>query len=249
MKIIAVIPSRYASTRFPGKPLADICGKPMIWWVYNEAKKNEEFADVIVATDNDKIMDVCKEYDMRAMMTSDKHPTPFDRVAEVASKTDADYYAIITGDEPTLRAEDEKKLINAILSGVEADTIQLVEAMSDPVDVVNPTTVKLAMNEEGYCIFMSRAPIPWPKGMLGYTYYKGLGCLAMRRGTLDFFSKTKRGVLELVEELSPLRLLENHKTHFTVKAEFQSISVDTPKDLERVREIIKQRLAMGSVIL
>ena len=248
MKIIAVIPARYASTRFPGKPLADICGKPMIWWVYSEAIKNEKFADVIVATDSDEIMKVCKEYDMHAMMTSDKHPTTIERVAEVASKTDADCYMIVMGDEPILRVEDEKKMVNAICSGVEADAIHLVETMSDPVDVINSTTIKLAINDEGYCIFMSRTPIPYPKGQLGYPYYKNIGCYAMKREALDFFVKTKRGNLELAEDIGPLRLLENHKKIFTVKAEFQSMSVDTPKDLERIRKIIEQRLKIGKVI-
>ena len=248
MKIIAVIPARYASTRFPGKPLADICGKPMIWWVYNEAIKNEEFADVIIATDSDKIMKVCKELDMHAMMTSDRHPTSFDRAAEVSFKTDGDHYVIIMGDEPIIKVEDEKKLVDAIRSGVEADVIQLVETMNYPADVVSQTTIKLAINDEGYSIFMSRAPIPIPKGALEYTYYKCIGCYAMKREALEFFAKTKRGNLELAEDITQLRLIENHKKIFTVKADFQSVSVDTPKELERVRRVIEQRLAMGDII-
>ncbi|MCL1986564.1 MAG: NTP transferase domain-containing protein, partial [Firmicutes bacterium] len=129
MKITAVIPARYDSSRFPGKPLADIQGKPMIWWVYQQAKKVAEFADVIVATDSEKIMQTCTDLDMKAMMTSDKHPMGTDRVAEVAAKTDADYYCIILGDEPLIKAEDQRKLVKAILSGVDADCFQLVETM------------------------------------------------------------------------------------------------------------------------
>lgn len=242
MKIIAVIPARYDSTRFPGKPLADILGKPMIWWVYQEAKKIKEYSDVIVATDSEKIVEVCNQLGMHVMMTSSKHPMGTDRVAEVASRTDADYYMIILGDEPILRAEDEKKVVDAIQSGVEADAFQLVEVMTDPVDVVNTTTIKLAINDEGYCIFLSRAPIPTPKSALGYSYHKNTGCFAMSREALDFFVHTKRGNIELAEDIEQLRLIENHRKIYTVKADYMSMSVDTPKDLERIRKEMARRL-------
>ena len=191
---------------------------------------------MIVATDSEKIMDACRQYGMNAMMTSDKHPMGTDRVAEVASRTDSDYYVVILGDEPILRAEDERKVVAAIQSGVPADAFQLVEVMKDPVDVVNTTTIKLAINDEGYCIFMSRAPIPTPKSALGYSYFKNTGCFAMSRDALAFFVKTKRGNIELAEDIEQLRLLENHKKIFTVRAEYLSMSVDTPKDLERIRK-------------
>lgn len=245
MKIIAVIPARYDSSRFPGKPLADICGKPMIWWVYREAKKVKEYADVIVATDSEIIVDTCIQYGMNVMMTSDKHPMGTDRVAEVASRTDADYYMIILGDEPILRASDERKVVHAIQSGVEADAFQLVEAMHDPVDVVNTTTIKLAINDAGYCIFLSRAAIPTPKSTLGYIFYKNTGCFAMSRQALDFFIKTKRGNIESAEDIEQLRLIENHKKIFTVQAEYMSMSVDTPKDLERIKVEIERRIRIG----
>lgn len=242
MKIIAVIPARYDSTRFPGKPLADIHGKPMIWWVYQEAKKVEEYSDVIVATDSEIIVDACNQLGMKVMMTSSEHPMGTDRVAEVASRTDADYYVIILGDEPILKAEDEKKVVDAIRSGVKADAFQLVEAMNDPVDVVNTTTIKLAINDEGYCIFLSRAPIPTPKSSIGYVYYKNTGCFAMSREALEFFVKTKRGNIELAEDIEQLRLIENHRKIFTVKAEYLSMSVDTPKDLERIKKELSRRM-------
>ena len=242
MKITAVIPARYDSTRFPGKPLADICGKPMIWWVYQEAKKVEDDVEVIVATDSTKIIDVCNQFGMNAMMTSSKHPMGTDRVAEVASRTDSDYYVVILGDEPILRADDEKKVVRAIQSGICADAIQLVEVMTNPVDVVNTTTIKLAINDEGYCIFLSRAPIPTPKSSLGYKYYKNTGCFAMSREALEFFVKTKRGNIELAEDIEQLRLIENYKKIFTVQADYMSMSVDTPKDLERIRDEISCRL-------
>ena len=104
MEIIGVIPARYQSSRFPGKPLADICGKPMIWWVYQEAKKVEAFKRVIVATESQIIVDECVKMGMDVMLTSDRHPTGTDRVAEVARKVSADIYVVIMGDEPLIKA-------------------------------------------------------------------------------------------------------------------------------------------------
>ena len=114
--------------------------------------------------------------------------------------------------------------------------------MTNPVDVVNTTTIKLAINDEGYCIFLSRAPIPTPKSSLGYKYYKNTGCFAMSREALEFFVKTKRGNIELAEDIEQLRLIENYKKIFTVQADYMSMSVDTPKDLERIRDEISCRL-------
>lgn len=242
MKIVAVIPARYNSSRFPGKPLMDICGKPMVWWVYQEAMKVTEYDDVIVATDNSAIIDVCNEYGMHAMLTKDSHPTGTDRVAEVAQKVDADLYVIIMGDEPLITAEDERKLVHLMESGkITADAAMMTEKFQEPVDVVNNTTIKLAINDDNDLIFMSRATIPFPKEELGYSYYKNVGCYALRKDTLDFFLSTRPGFCERAEGIELLRLLENHKIVKTVETTSISMSVDTKKDLERVIREIKRR--------
>lgn len=242
MKIVAVIPARYQSSRFPGKPLADICGKPMIWWVYQEAKKVEEFDDVIVATESEIIIERCKELGMHVMMTSEKHPTGTDRVAEVAQHVEADVYVIIMGDEPLITADDERKLIKAIGSRNDVDAFMLTETFKYPVDAVNMTTIKLAINDDGYLIFMSRAAIPYPKEALGYSLYKNVGCYALRKDALDFYITKSPGNIEKAEGIELLRLLENHKKVFTVAVESESMAVDTQKDLERIREIISKKM-------
>lgn len=238
MKIVAVIPARYKSSRFPGKPLIDINGKPMVWWVYNEAKKVKDFDDVIVATESELVKKECEKFGMKCMITADTHPTGTDRVAEVAQKVPADIYCIIMGDEPMIRAEDERVLISKIKDTADADAIMLTEAFSDPVDVVNMTTIKLAINDNGYLIFMSRMPIPYPKETLGYPYYKNVGCYAIRKDTLDFYLRTKPGACERAEGIELLRLLENHKKVMTYMVNSKSMAVDTPKDLERVKEFL-----------
>lgn len=240
MDIVAVIPARYHSSRFPGKPLADINGKPMIWWVYQEAKKVREYRDVIVATESEIIVNECKKLGINVMLTADTHPTGTDRVAEVAQKVDADLYVIIMGDEPLISADDERRLI-ASIRGKNADAVMLTEKFMDPVDVANMTTIKLAINNEGDLIFMSRAAIPYPKEALGYNFYKNVGCYAMKKSALDFFLHTEPGNIERAEGIELLRLLENHKRVTTVLIESTSMAVDTQKDLIRIRKVLKEK--------
>ena len=241
MKTLGIIPARYDSTRFPGKPLADICGKPMIWWVYQEALKVEEYSDVIVATESNLIVDACEKLNINVMLTSDIHPTGTDRAAEVAKKIDADLYVIIMGDEPLLKADDERRLIRSIYEAEDADAVMLAEKFKYPVDVVNMTTIKLAINDNGWLIFMSRAAIPYPKDVIGYPMYKNVGCYAMRKEALKFFVSKKPGNIERAEGLEMIRMLENHKKVLTVMIDSESMSVDTPKDLLRIREAFKKR--------
>lgn len=243
MKVVAVIPSRYKSSRFPGKPLADICGKPMVWWVYQEAKRVKHFDQVIVATESELIVDTCKELGMEVMITSDEHPTGTDRVAEVAQRVAADLYVIIMGDEPLICAEDEARLVESISDREDADAIMLTERFRHPVDLANMTTIKLAINDEGDLIFMSRAPIPYPKEAIGYSFYKNVGCYALKKDALDFYLKTKPGNIERAEGIELLRLLENHKKVLTVEIDSESMAVDTQKDLERIRKVFVDRLA------
>lgn len=238
MKVLAVIPARYQSSRFPGKPLADICGKPMVQRVYEEAKKVEYYDRVIVATESERIVSRCQEIGIDVMLTSDEHPTGTDRVAEVAQKVDADLYVIIMGDEPLIRAEDERRLVESI-AVKNADAVMLTERFKDPVDVANMSTIKLAVNDNGYLIFMSRAIIPYPKESLGYPIFKNVGCYAMKKDALDFFLKTKPGNIERAEGIELLRLLENHKKVLTVEIESESMAVDSQKDLERIRKVFE----------
>lgn len=242
MKIVAVIPSRYKSSRFPGKPLADICGKPMVWWVYQEAVKTGKYDDIIVATESKLIVEECNKLGMHVMLTSDAHPTGTDRVAEVAQHVKADLYVIIMGDEPLISADDEIRLINTIENAPEADAIMLTEKFKNPVDAINTTTIKLAISDKNYLIFMSRVTIPYPKEELGYDLYKNVGCYAFRKETLDFYLQTKPGAIERAEGIELLRLLENHKKVMTVLIDSESMAVDTQKDLERIRKVIKKRM-------
>lgn len=240
VKIVAVIPARYASSRFPGKPLADICGRPMIWWVYHRVKEVQEFAMVMVATDDDRIAATCKKWGMDYVMTSPDLPEHISRVYEVSEKVTADYYICVNGDEPMISAA----CIRAVLPGESAPRYYYsgaVRKLTDPAETIDFSNIKVAMTEDGRGIYMSRTPVPYPRGTLLFSYYKYVGIECFTKEGLDFFVRTKQGPLERAEDIDHLRFLENGKEiHFT-QVESDSLSVDTPKDLEKVREMIRQR--------
>ena len=153
MKIIGVIPARYKSSRFPGKPLTDICGKPMIWWVYQQAKKVEEFDRVYVATDDERIKAACKEYGLEVIMTSDKHETGSDRVAEVATKVDGDLFVNIQGDEPVIKPEMIKQVISIFTEDESVYFGSLKKEITDEDEIKATSTVKVVTDYKGDALY------------------------------------------------------------------------------------------------
>jgi 3-deoxy-manno-octulosonate cytidylyltransferase (CMP-KDO synthetase) len=237
VKIVGFIPARYASSRFPAKPLADICGKPMVWHVYQQAIKVKLLSEVYVATDDDRIMSVCERLSMSALKTAQDHPTGTDRVTEVSEIIEADLYVVIMGDEPLIKAKD----IEALIEGMNEQEIavgMLATRFKNPVDVVNTTTIKLALNGNNEVIFMSRSPIPFPKAALDYPYYKNIGAYAFRKYALTIYKNSKPDNLETIEEIELLRLIEKRLLIKAFIIESASMSVDTQKDLERVRALM-----------
>ena len=168
-KIVGVIPARYASTRFPGKPLVDICGHPMVWWVYQQVLKVEELSEVYVATDDSRISEVCEREEIPFVMTHNDHVNHVMRLAEVSNKIRADYYVCVNGDEPLIQAKN----IRDVLPSKEVTTDEvyagyLMRELTDPVETIDPSNIKLSVLSSGRCIYMSRTPIPYPKGTLDY---------------------------------------------------------------------------------
>lgn len=241
LKKVCVIPSRYKSTRFEGKPLMDICGHPMVWWVYQEALKVKDFDEVVVATEDSRVKDVCDNNNMKCILTSDNCPTGTDRVCEVAKLIDADYYYVLMGDEPLLTINEINAMVNA-LNEDPAPAALLATKFHSPVDVVNNSTIKLALNLKNDLIYMSRSPIPYPKGALNYDYYKNVGLYVFSKECLKQFENTPMGRMESIEQLEMLRILENHIRCKAVVVETDAMSVDTYKDLLRIREIMKKRI-------
>lgn len=241
MKIIGVIPSRYQSSRFPGKPLVDICGKPMIHWVYQQAIKVKEFDDVIVATDDVRIKEVCNQYNMRVIMTSEQHQTGTDRLGEVAQKIEADFYVNIQGDEPLIEPDTIKKIVDYKKEHESVEVINSITAINDEEEILSNTCVKVVTNSEGDGIYLSRSPIPYPKRKQEIVYYKHLGLYGLTRNALLFFAGSERTKLEKIEDIEMLRFIENHINIKFVTVESSTIAVDRPEDILRVEEAMRNR--------
>jgi len=241
-RIVGIIPARWQSSRFPGKPLADICGKPMIWWVFQQVKQVTEFAEVYVATDDDRIADVCARYGVNVIMTSSNHPTHVHRIHEVSEKIEADYYMVVCGDEPLISVD----VIRAALPRSENHSDEmyvggLCRYLTDPAEVVDPANIKVFTNDQDECILLSRAVVPFPYKTVLFKYKKVVGVECYNKQALDFFVSTPKGLLESIEDVTLQRFLEN-KIHIIYRlVESESLSVDTPHDLEKVISIIKQR--------
>ena len=239
MKVVAIIPARYQSTRFPGKPLADICGKPMIWWVYQQCLKVKGLSDVIVATESEKIVEVCKKYGIDAMLTSDLCTSGTERTAEVAQSVKSDAYVVVMGDEPLVSPDNISLVVEDLAANSQNyDAVMLCKKFDNGVDVINNTTIKLAINDSKELIYMSRATIPYPKAMLNYDLYKNIGVYGFKKEALEYYRTTSRGILEKIEDCEMLRMIENHKIVKTIEVDSESMSVDTYKDLERIRQHI-----------
>lgn len=251
MKIIGVIPARYQSSRFPGKPLADICGKPMIWWVYNQCKKVDDFDKVLVATDDNKIFNTCKELGIEVVMTSDKHKTGTDRIGEIADKITADLIINIQGDEPLLEPDTIKAAIKPFYNDSNLQVSNLMTRIDNPIDVISPTVPKVITNSEGVGIFLSRVAIPFPKGCNDYSFYKQVCVYGFKPEALKFFceygKKYGKSKIERIEDIEILRFIENGYKVKYIEVDSNTIAVDTPIDLERVRKVFLDKISRGEI--
>lgn len=242
MKVIGVIPARYQSSRFPGKPLADICGKPMIWWVYNQVSQVKEFSEIYVATDDERIVACCEEYGMKYVMTRKDTPNHIHRIWEVTEMIEADYYISVNGDEPLISPDNIRQAFPTELIKDRPFFQSVYREMHDPAEVMDIANVKIVLNKEGVCMYQSRYPIPCPKGSLLFTYKKAIGIECFNKKALDIFSHTPMGVMEKIEDIDHLRFLENGIPIYYKQIDSESLSVDTRNDLEKVRLIIQERL-------
>lgn len=243
MKKVVIIPARYGSSRLPGKPLVDICGKPMIWWVYNQVKKVNGIDEIYIATDNKLIEHVCNKYNMNVIMTSNKHNTHIDRLYEVSKKVLADIYICVCGDEPLIDSKTIEKIIpkEKEVSNNNYYVSALMREFEEPTEVIDPGNIKIMTNEDGFCVALSRSPIPFPYKTVMFKYKKIMGVECYNKKALDFFANTREGVCEKIESVTLMRYLENNIKMKFIQVNSDALSVDTERDLEKVREIINKR--------
>lgn len=239
MKIIGVIPARYESSRFPGKPLADILGKPMIWWVYHQCIRVKEFSCVYIATDDDRIKACCDSYNMPVVMTAKTHKTGSDRVGEVAQKIEADLYVNIQGDEPVIRPEMIRELIK-IFDDENVYFASLRKEITNPDEISAFSTVKVVVNETEDVMYMSRNVIPSNvKDGIRAKVFRHVGIYAYKRGFLLDFVRMPQSMLELGEGIEPLRAIERGYKMRVKETTYSSIGVDYPEHIIQVEEYIK----------
>ena len=233
--VVAVIPARYASTRLPGKPLADLDGRPMIEHVYRRAADARGVEGVVVATDDQRVADAVERFGGVARMTSREHRTGMDRLAEVAADLRAGIIVNVQGDEPLVEPSAIAQMVEALRADPTLEMSTLRTPIRHDADYASPHVVKVVVDRHDHALYFSRSPIPFLRdGQPGVTY-KHLGLYAYRRDVLLRLAALPQSSLEQAESLEQLRALEHGIRIRAVETQYDSIGVDTPDDLERVR--------------
>ncbi len=249
MDITIVIPARYASTRFPGKPLADICGKPMIQRVYERCSASRLAGRVLVATDDERIAAAVRAFGGEVMMTRADHPTGTDRLAEVAESLASDLIINVQGDEPLIDPGSIDAAAGPLLEDESIAMGTLCTPLASAVEFTNPNVVKVVCDQRGRALYFSRAPVPWPRDLAGgmeealrgTPARRHIGLYVYRRDFLRRFPTLPRTPLECLESLEQLRALEHGYTIMVRQVTDYSLGVDTPEDLEQIRILLAGR--------
>jgi 3-deoxy-manno-octulosonate cytidylyltransferase (CMP-KDO synthetase) len=239
MRTIGVIPVRLESTRLPRKALRDVAGKPLIGRVYEAVDESRLLDDVIIATDSDEIMEVCRRHGWKAQMTAATHRSGTERVHEVSQSVAADIYVNVQGDEPMTRAEHIAGLIEVMQDPAAQVGTLMTPAASADID--NPNAVKVVTDSTRRALYFSRSTIPFDRDRSGSKYFKHLGFYAYRKPALDRFVALPESSLERSERLEQLRFLENGISIYVAEIFYDTIGVDTEEDLLRVEEILGSR--------
>ena len=245
MKILGVIPARYASTRFPGKPLTDIAGKSMIQRVYEQASKAQGLQEVYVATDDDRIFQHVQDFGGKVLMTDSSHPTGTDRILEVTERMpDFDAYINIQGDEPFI-APEQIDLVGEVIKEKGKEEKSFVATLVKRLEVLdeleNPNMIKAVKAADGRAIYFSRSPIPYMRNAENLMqwhqengYYKHIGIYGYTSAALVRIRAMAPGILERAESLEQLRWMENGLPIYTAETELETMAVDTPEDVDRI---------------
>ena len=212
----------------------------MVYWVWKHSKEVKRFDEVYIATDSEQIEAVAESFGAKVIMTSFECETATERLYEVSQKIDADLYVMINGDEPLVLAKDIVKCIPEAIPDDDFYVSNLMTDFSNPVEVVDPTNLKIVTNKDGICLFISRAPIPFPKGEMNYAYQKFVGVGAFTKAALEYYHNTPRGPVEKIEENDSFRFIENRKDCYYINAHCKTLSVDTPKDRVQVERYMKE---------
>ena len=251
-RIIAIIPARWSSTRFPGKPLANIAGIPMIQRVVQQTQKAKCIKEVIVATDDSRIFDVVRQNGGNAIMTSAKHQSGTDRIAEVARECDCDIVVNVQGDEPLIPPQNIEKVVKPLIKDSLISVTSLRTLIKNPKDLDNQNITKVVVDKFDSALYFSKAPIPWDRdnwpmdleevsNLSIPVWFKHIGLYAYRKQFLMEYSTLPTSPLENIEKLEQLRILENGFSIKVLETDMDSMGVDSETDIE----LIEQQLALS----
>jgi 3-deoxy-manno-octulosonate cytidylyltransferase (CMP-KDO synthetase) len=241
--VVAVIPSRYGSTRLPGKPLVSLGGKPMVQRVYERAKLAAQVDRVVVATDDQRVMDAVKAFGGEVRMTRTEHRTGTERIAEVAAHEKGDVFVNVQGDEPLIDPVAIDTAVQALLEEPPAQVATVATPIRQAADIMDPNVVKAVLDFDENALYFSRAPVPWVRDTqqkVHVHYWKHLGLYVFQRDALLEYPTLPQGELERVEQLEQLRWLENGWKIRVAEVEHDAVSVDVPADVERVEKLLQE---------
>ncbi|MGN7719658.1 3-deoxy-manno-octulosonate cytidylyltransferase [Chitinophaga sp. 22620] len=243
MKKIALIPARYAATRFPGKMMAVLAGKTVIWRTYESTRATGVFDEVMVVTDSDVIYEEITRNGGKAVMSKREHESGSDRIAEAVENMDVDIVVNVQGDTPFTQKEPLEKLLK-VFEGEEGKKVQvasLMQVLKEWKDIEDPNFVKVTVDKDFNALFFSRSVIPYPRDKdVNSVYYEHIGIYAFRRDALLQFTRTPMSPLEAAEKIECLRYLENGIPMKMVVTDYMGVEIDTPEDLERASRLLEK---------
>jgi len=245
MDVIGVIPARYSSTRFAGKMLADLMGKPMLQHVWERAKQCRMLDDLIIACDNEIILKVATEFGAHAVMTSKEHTCGTDRISEVVNPLDVKVIINIQGDEPLVHPMMIDNLARALIEDKSINMATLMKKIDNLADIADPHVVKVVVDKDNFALYFSRAAIPFLAANSGISqgvYYKHIGLYGYTKDFLFTYKNLPVSTLEKTEKLEQLRVLQEGFKIKVIETDFETIGVDTAEDLERVKEELQKRI-------
>ena len=243
MDVIGVIPARYASTRFEGKVLADIAGKPMIQQVWERAKKASLLDDLIIACDDERVLEAAKSFGAKAVMTAKAHPTGTDRIVEVVNPLDVKIVINIQADEPLIHHTMINSLARALLEDKSVMVATVIKQVGDSSLIGDPSVVKVVVDKNNFALYFSRSVIPFRahgSEADSPVYFKHIGLYGYTKDFLFTYKNLALSKLEKTERLEQLRILEQGYKIKVVETKFDTISVDTPEDLEKVKAYLSR---------
>ena len=246
VNVLAVIPARFNSTRFPGKVLAPLLGKPLVLHTYERTTAAKLVQKTLIATDDLRVQKAAQEHGADVVMTSPEHSSGTDRIAEVAANSDADIIVNVQGDEPLIDPAIIDATIQALLDAPDVPMATARRKITDLQDIADPNVVKVVCDRNGRALYFSRCPIPAIRDAGPFdtgNHWQHIGLYAYRRDFLLQYAKMEATPLEKLEKLEQLRVLENGYPITVIDTKYTSIGVDTPEDLERVRETLTTQLA------